>query len=134
MWNVPTFPNDNEKGLSVVTLQVTEAYWAYTICTNPHFRLTSSRSFAYRDDTPDRFVPMVVTEHPKRAESKFATQLKHGQLHVYLVKEGTIICQENRNITRQKPHDTLFFKRVASASKIKLRKAKTQNSLQIVSF
>ena len=35
---VPTFSYDNEKGLSVVRMQVTKAYWAYTPCTMPTFQ------------------------------------------------------------------------------------------------
>ena len=33
---VPASPNDSEKGLSVVRLQVVKAYWAYPPCTMPH--------------------------------------------------------------------------------------------------
>ena len=33
---VPTFPNDTEKGLSVVRLQVAKTDWAYAPCTMPH--------------------------------------------------------------------------------------------------
>ena len=65
-----------------------------------------------------------------RSFPHFLPQLKLGQLHVYLAREGTIICHEIRNITRQKPYDTVFFERVASASKVKLRKAKVKHKIR----
>ena len=64
---VPTFPNDNEKDLSVVRLQVAKAYWAYTPCTMPHTSeaYIKSQFSPTATTTPAMSVPMVPTEHPK---------------------------------------------------------------------
>ena len=62
---VPAFSNDNEKGLSVVRLQVTKTYWADAPCTILTFKKTYVRS---------QFSPAVMTH------AKELCQLSHGAL------------------------------------------------------
>ena len=99
----PTFLNDNEKGLSVVRLQVAKAYWGVrTLHDAPHIRTVHQVAvFAHRDDTPGIFVPMVPTEHPKpntstRACCSLALALKHFKV------TPTTIWAASREI--QRPH------------------------------
>ena len=64
--NQANLSNDNEKGLSVIRLQVAKGYWRTHPARASHFRTVHQvANFAHRDDTSGIFVPMVPTEHPK---------------------------------------------------------------------
>ena len=67
---VPASSKDNEKGLSVVILQVAKEYWAYAPCTMPHASepCIKSQSSPTATTTPAVSVPKVPAKHPKPSQ------------------------------------------------------------------